>query len=169
MKLTVVVSYLLLAFTIFVVTLYKWSVFLVFRREGISYCRYRRSPLWIHQVNYLQPAEWYDLKQIFEEGEYCAYEVYKHLNCRSKKLGCQNELRSSSISTYLGFKMNILSISLAFSPKRKYFYGSIVKKQNHIITKKFHLFSVLCETLSPSRFFSAKSAVSNTGLRVYTT
>ena len=53
MKLTVVVICLLLAFTIFVVTLYKWSVFLVFRREGISYCRYSRSPLWIHQVNYL--------------------------------------------------------------------------------------------------------------------
>ena len=26
----------------------------------------------------LQPAQQHDLKQIFEEGKYCAYEVYKH-------------------------------------------------------------------------------------------
>ena len=37
-----------------------------------------------------------DLKQIFEEGKYCAYEVRKHRNCRSKNFGCQNKLNQKA-------------------------------------------------------------------------
>ena len=33
-----------------------------------------------------QPAQRYDLKQIFEEGKYCAYKICKHRNLRSKNL-----------------------------------------------------------------------------------
>ena len=55
-----------------------------------------------------------------EEGNYRAYKVCKH-DCRSKHLGYQNELESLLIFTYLGIK-----ISLVCSPKRQYFYSSIV-------------------------------------------
>ena len=29
-----------------------------------------------------------DLKQTFEEGKYCAYEVRKHCNCKNKNFRC---------------------------------------------------------------------------------
>ena len=79
---------------------------------GITFRNPFPNQLWIHQVYCLQPVYWYDLKQIFEEGKYCAYEVCKHHDCRNKNLGSQNELKSLLILNYLGIKMNLTSISL---------------------------------------------------------
>ena len=82
----------------FIINLYKWSVFLVFRMEGIFYGLY--SSRWchlLHSFSYvvMDPPVVLFVAKIriwfrtnFEEGKYCAYEVFKHRNCRGKKLGC---------------------------------------------------------------------------------
>ena len=57
-------------------------------QDGPSFCTPFPNRLWIDQVYCLEPAYRHDLKQISEEVKYCAYELCKHQDCRSKNLGC---------------------------------------------------------------------------------
>ena len=116
-------------------------------QDDIIFCSPFPNWLWVHQVYCLQLTYQYDLKQVFEEVKYCAHEVCKYLHCRSKNFRCQSELKSPVILTQLGFKLNITSIGLVFSPKRKYLYDSKVTQQNHIITKKYLTCFLYCTKL----------------------
>lgn len=71
------------------------------------------------------------------EGKCCGYEVCKHRDCRSKYLGCQNELQNPLMLTYLSIKMNLTHLCIKilcffFHLKDNIF---TVRQQNHIMTK----------------------------------